>query len=494
MCYSPICVKNSKKKFNALFDRTHNVVACGHCGECKTNKKNSYLVRVLSEYEQFYRKFDDTFVPTKLTFFVTLTYNNKCLPVMRFPDGKTRSVFSKEDVEHFFKRLNTKLSRKGIYFHRICTCEYGHAHPYIDDNGYRRFGTYRPHYHILLFLDQSISPKELQSIIRHSWREGFVFFGRFGDGSVTSQGAAKYVVKYVTKTDKSISIFDSFLVDFDERTLIDELVAKISDGLYYADVYEKLSLLHAVKSRRPFVITSMQFGMGLFHSKFLRYDREQEKVFYPDYKTGDYRSVNLPQYYKRKLDYEYDVTPLGEFQPYIVYHKDSSFDIRKRQRLESLSYPTEDFLLRSESNIHTIYENLIFSLRSDISLVTQLYNDGSLSDDVFDYKVGNSQRNCASYISVLPSCPVDMLAYYILFNRHYSSYIDTPDLKRSFLCRVAYPRHVCDPDYAYRVDYFEMILQVFYLFHRYLGRHSDKLFIEKYERDKLRRAYENNYY
>ncbi len=160
MCYSPVRIRNNKHGFNPAVDRQFNVVPCNHCGECMADKRTQYLIRSLCETEYMYLRKSKQIVSTKDVMFCTLTYDNKNLPVLMFPDGKKRSVFRYEDVQDFFNRLESHYYRRGIFFHYLICSEYGHGDIYTDRHGRKRTGTFRPHYHLLLFL--KLSPSHLQ--------------------------------------------------------------------------------------------------------------------------------------------------------------------------------------------------------------------------------------------------------------------------------------------------------------------------------------------
>lgn len=130
------------------------MVPCGRCIACRLNKARAWSIRIMHEVKV-----------SKISCFVTLTYNDENLP-----KNKTLSV---EDCQKFMKRLRKNTKCKVRYF---LGGEYGEQKQ-------------RPHYHVILF---GIS-KDFRAEIERSWGLGHVTVD-----DVTTERAL-YVAKYTTK-------------------------------------------------------------------------------------------------------------------------------------------------------------------------------------------------------------------------------------------------------------------------------------------------------
>lgn len=122
------------------------VVPCGKCVLCREKKANEWVSRAMCETQS----------STNIPYFITLTYNDNCLP---------RNGVRKRAAQLFMKRLRINLSRySGEDFNlRFFLCsEYGSK-------------TGRPHYHALLWNVPNLDPnrdlhdKMLQDVVQKSW-------------------------------------------------------------------------------------------------------------------------------------------------------------------------------------------------------------------------------------------------------------------------------------------------------------------------------------
>lgn len=121
-------------------------VPCGKCILCREKKANEWVSRGMAETQS----------STNIPYFITLTYNDNCLP---------RNGVRKRAAQLFMKRLRINLSREtGESFNlRFFLCsEYGSK-------------TKRPHYHAILWNVPNLDPsweihnKKLQDIVQRSW-------------------------------------------------------------------------------------------------------------------------------------------------------------------------------------------------------------------------------------------------------------------------------------------------------------------------------------
>lgn len=130
------------------------MVPCGRCISCRLNKARGWSIRILHEVKS-----------SKISCFVTLTYDDKNLPA--------NQSLNVEDCQKFFKRLRKNTNLKIRYF---LGGEYG-------EKGNR------PHYHAILF---GVS-KEFRAEIERSWGLGYITV------SDVAPEHALYVAKYTTK-------------------------------------------------------------------------------------------------------------------------------------------------------------------------------------------------------------------------------------------------------------------------------------------------------
>lgn len=162
-CFSPYLLKQ---------DGEIIPVRCGNCVSCVMQKAREWSLRCVHELKYH-----------KTGCFITLTYNNDCLP----DDGK----LNYSDFQLFMKRLRKRYGKGIRYF---VVGEYG-------DKGNR------PHYHALLygidFSDDRIlirsnrsSPLFRSHILEKLWQKGFCSIGNITNRSANY--CARYTMKKLT--------------------------------------------------------------------------------------------------------------------------------------------------------------------------------------------------------------------------------------------------------------------------------------------------------
>lgn len=151
-------------------------VPCGKCIECSDAKRNDLFVRASYEYLTLIRS-------NGIAYFVTLTYNNKCIPRFRH-----RACFNRSDVTNFLRRLRArhyKFCKKfGYKYHGLryfVTSEYGHE-------------THRPHYHMVIFNYAPINQYLIPYLVKSTW-----FYGMVNVQTLESNVGINYVSKYAGK-------------------------------------------------------------------------------------------------------------------------------------------------------------------------------------------------------------------------------------------------------------------------------------------------------
>lgn len=158
--YFSLCERHGKENIIPL--------PCGKCSGCIESRSKSWAIRCVCEASLY-----------KENCFLTLTYNDKCLP----------KGLCKSDLQSFIRRLRKAYPYKGI---RYFGCgEYGEH-------------THRPHYHLIVFglfpddakvecetknHDFFYSSMKLQSL----WKFGFISVGE------CSYASCAYVARYCMK-------------------------------------------------------------------------------------------------------------------------------------------------------------------------------------------------------------------------------------------------------------------------------------------------------
>lgn len=168
LCISPIMKKTPDGAFS------FTPVPCGACAACVQRYVNDLSLRAKIE---FYKH-------NTIGYFITLTYSDHYLP--------KNNLASKSDVQKFFKRLRTHLSRWYNYCQPI---------KYLLVSEHGTTNTLRVHYHALVFglprVLKNIQTNKLNSarqIIKSDWGMGFVDVD-----AIRSERAITYVLKYISK-------------------------------------------------------------------------------------------------------------------------------------------------------------------------------------------------------------------------------------------------------------------------------------------------------
>lgn len=161
-------------------------VPCGRCMECRLNKSREWATRMMLEC-QYHQS----------SYFVTLTYDDKNVPVTYYPDLDTGEALPaltlvKSDLQLFMKRLRRRL-------------EY-HGRPPIRYYAVGEYGdqTHRPHYHLVIFglqlddlelLKRSALgfPYYRSQLIEDCWPNGYSMVCQ------VSWETCAYVARYCTK-------------------------------------------------------------------------------------------------------------------------------------------------------------------------------------------------------------------------------------------------------------------------------------------------------
>lgn len=291
----------------ALGQRVPIVVPCGKCKFCLHRKQNQLIYRVWNHSKNYVN-----------SLFVTLTYNDDCLP--------EHESMCRRDIQLFFKRLRKRLGKDNKFTY-LCTCERG-----------RKSG--RLHFHLLLFWNCDISVTQFKKYIYESWRfpkrnykdfetfwlhlknhpdsnplscpvdAGFIYFG-----SVTGKSIA-YCTKYSCKDIGSNCVFISWshFMGYDilaTDDILREKLRAVNIVTYYISPvqsytvpvprYYKQKLLNEIERG---CLTKEWFNSQIFRDK-LRAVRSDEVMYhyyqlYQKYKENSRNRENVLDYKRKK--------------------------------------------------------------------------------------------------------------------------------------------------------------------------------------------------
>lgn len=137
---------------------------CGKCIECVIERQNSYKLRLCYEARRWNH-----------CFFFTLTYRDEALPrAINYDTGECVSTCCKVHVRYWLKKMRERYQRshdgQRFDFRYFICSEYGSTDYYVDDHGRVRKATGRPHYHGIIFCNDSPEfVKEMFDV----WRKDF---------------------------------------------------------------------------------------------------------------------------------------------------------------------------------------------------------------------------------------------------------------------------------------------------------------------------------
>lgn len=189
------------------------------------------------------------FYASNFSIFVTLTYDEKNIPL-----GHN---VRKRDVQLFHKRLRKHFPPGDMRFYLVS--EYGDH-------------TFRPHYHGLYFFKGSYEQTKVYDIFEKSWNLGFIKFGEVEEGSIV------YCTKYCLKHSQT--------PEGREKTF--RLVSKMNGGIgfnyvqFMKDYHQKSQnakfvTFNGQRSRMPrYFRSKMGLKVDSFEVFDERYTREQD--------------------------------------------------------------------------------------------------------------------------------------------------------------------------------------------------------------------------
>lgn len=322
MCLHPKKFFNPTHSFTPGISKLDVTIPCNKCDECRSIVQNEWFLRCYAEFMQ-------NKANGGVCYFLTLTYADEFLPYFDVDynslDGTRKhlhtSCFSYEHIHTFINTLRKYLKRKfgDIRLKFIIFPEYG-SH------------TKRPHYHCLFWLDRFISSKSFFALIdgydndyerrkfyhwrkdkpyfrtkdksdginfRGAWHYGWCLVSKPEKGGmiVNSQKSIMYCSKYATK---DISYYSkSDIKDF-LNSIYDKSISQDYSRDYYIKLFNPCSPRHR---------QSPSLGYNWLSCKFMSdYNKYIRDGFVIQVGQKDSLSYQLPEYYKRKLLYRYEVT------------------------------------------------------------------------------------------------------------------------------------------------------------------------------------------
>lgn len=385
MCVNKIYIKNNKLDFNPAIDRFYNYVPCGQCDECLYQRSLQYENRAIAEFEDNQSK-------GGVSFYYTLTYNDKTVPKF-----KGVNVFSKSDIQDFHKRLRKYLSSHGYptNFRYFLSSEYGHQ-------------TLRPHYHAVYFLPYYISPIDFKKAVKTSWQKGFIYAGtpdkdKFKGipGLIADVRPFHYVAKYVQK--------DCFaLVEFDKKGF-----TKSDFEDYKAhkkDIYKRVDLL-------PFHFQSLGFGASLLFN-ITAFDLIRG-YYVKTNSLGISKRCPVPFYIQRKLMYD----------TYINSNGTPSYKLN--------SFGLSIFMKRAT----LVYYQLLDNFNNLLDFIGANYNNLSVPKQIF-----TSYAKFRSFALSFPDSPLSkrLATYSILYRSNFFVPFQFKDFNDDLLTYVDYKANYSD--------------------------------------------------
>lgn len=167
MCLSPVKIPNPRFVKRTGVDAGFLYVNCGHCAECVEQKRADWYVRLCYEFDKF-KKLGGC------GYFLTLTYNDMCLPYCKTSDFQDLidEFQIKDNVEFFGPCFNKKHIKQFIKDFRFYLKKMydlvGMKYFVVTEFGEEK---HRPHYHILFFIEKYLPESSLRSLCNYVWSE-----------------------------------------------------------------------------------------------------------------------------------------------------------------------------------------------------------------------------------------------------------------------------------------------------------------------------------
>lgn len=202
-------------------------------------------------------------------FFCTLTYNDTALLGLPFHGSSNLRMPLKYHYQRWLKRLRKALQPAKVrYF--LC-------HEYGDES-------LRPHYHVILYLDKSLSLTEVRKLISDTWTNGNI------QCDFVTPARIHYLSKYVTKQFRNVKV-SGRSVDY------------IFNHIWSNRALQHRYIVEYYLKKFSFIVASQGLGCQLLREPaFIRWfwDHLKPGESYPTYAIGGH-SYTLPRIYLKKL-------------------------------------------------------------------------------------------------------------------------------------------------------------------------------------------------
>lgn len=332
-------------------------VPCGKCLECQNQSRSEWVLRCKEELKV-----------NKYAYFVTLTYDDKFLPAdymdsderaltftnikLGFVKDYSDFLVSKTDLSQFLKRLQTAyvdtfhtilyhdvigirkqlaVARKCENFELVGRCKswlLSNPLPKIRYMATAEYGKLnkRPHYHILLFLNDFISQKDLEYIVNDCWRLGKVEVDIPDDDTAVFN----YVSKHQLKEDRGSKFQNTAAPIFKKcSTYHGGIGYNLRDN-------QEIKLTYANRDTEPQVV-KLPYNDDVNVFPFPRYVK---KFLHPDklsfVELSDLESDSTDRVLKMLVDSGYNFTVKDVGSPAyldaikLVFHKNSVNDYKEK--------------------------------------------------------------------------------------------------------------------------------------------------------------------
>lgn len=274
MCYSPLRILNPKKQ-PTYRDKLYLTVPCGKCKQCRDRKVNDYAVR--SYFEGLYTR-----SLGGINLFCTFGYSMLTVP----RDENGNPTFDKHDIQNFFKVLRNKLGMES--FRYLICAEYGSL-------------SNLPHFHAIIHYNKCCVGSDIFHIIstiKYTW-----------------QGLDKWKV-----TDSDIPKMKRGFAKVEE---VDSF-----KGFRYVCKYVNKGLdlpCDLPDSSKPFHLQSKGYGSYLLDYYGFKSNKNQcknmQSILDGSIALPNGRVCALPQYYSKKLFYDYQYHWVQEIEEVDLKHK-----------------------------------------------------------------------------------------------------------------------------------------------------------------------------
>lgn len=361
---------------------------CGKCSACLNAKALNLTNKCKIESESH-----------KYTYFVTLTYSDDYLPLVRYDFnynteewelilntprlgksdvidtldiyqsdmivyytqriGRGRDIpfLCKKDVQLFIKRLRKRIINEKVrYF--LCG-EYGPLH-------------YRPHYHMLLWFEEEQTAENLHRYISESWQYGRI------DVQVAREKCASYVASYVNGSCSLPPVYSHPLLrpfNVHSRRLAEELVVDCYSKKQPEEFTDKGPLSVSVPIGNGFTdcilwrsLTSFLMpkckGFSYRSDDFNVFSyRTYEKVFHWTRETQPFRQAVF--IYDTISKYKYIYSTLTKEQDDVIAYflQTLNFDISINDIIDDSPWTTDMLRFQKDKLIMSIYRDLSISKR-----------------------------------------------------------------------------------------------------------------------------------